>query len=101
MLTKEDLTLLRVWVEGNQKALEWSVGERVLQICGIRGSKGCFERFLHTQPHPTRRHISNEEVLRALEDATSRFRFYRLEPDEVYFENAKGALDAAKKWLRR
>ena len=95
------LTLIRVWVEGNQKALEWSVGERTFQILGITGAEGCYERFFFQgSEHPRRRRVSDGEVIDALQGATSSLELYRGEKGSgEFFDNADAALIAAKAWL--
>ncbi len=103
MLTKQDLTLLRVWAEGNRKALEWSVQkdgkERTFQINGLRGCEGWWERFFPPFPaNSYSRAVNAEEILQALKDATTPLAFWRNETDRVWFPNALAALEAAKAW---
>ena len=94
-MRKEELPLLQVWVEGNKKALEWKVGDRTFQINGV----GYWERFFRPPAHPTRRSVSDEEILSALTDATTPVKLWHNEEDRVFFENAEAALKAAKAWL--
>lgn len=99
MLTREDLAFIQTWVEGERKALEWAVGERTFQICGVRGAEGCWERFFHAEGHPTRRKVSESEIVDALEQATSPFEFYRGQKGSgEFFESAEDAVVAAKTW---
>jgi hypothetical protein len=93
------LALLRIWAEGNQKSLEWKVGDRTFQISGVRGSEGCFERFFGRGLHPTRKIVTDAEVLDALANATDQIKFWHNDTDIVCFENAGEALDAAKRWV--
>ena len=99
-MNSADLTSLRVWAEGNRKALEWKVGDRTFQIMGAHGAEGLYERFFHAPPaHATRQKVSVDEILSALTNATSRLAFWHNETDRVWFENAEAALKAAKAWL--
>ncbi len=99
-MTKQELTLLRVWVEGERKALEWTTREgRTFQILGVRGSEGCYERFLDRVP-PTRRRISDTEVMEALQNASSPLELYWGQKGSGrFFQNAEEALVAAKAWI--
>lgn len=99
-MTERDLTLIRVWVEGNRKALEWKVGDRTFQIMGIKGSEGCYERFFNRGKHPERLGLSDEDALIALQGAITELEFYRGEKGSgEFFANAEAALVAAKRWL--
>ena len=102
MLSNEDLNLLRVWAEGTQKALEWSVGDRTFQIMGGRGAAGNYERHFHKSSHPTRSNLGVEAMVTALNSATTELQLYRGEKggdDATLFPNADAALAAAKAWL--
>ncbi|MES2087954.1 MAG: hypothetical protein V4467_03085 [Patescibacteria group bacterium] len=96
----QDLVLLRVWVEGNHSALEWKVGDRTFQILGIKGAEGGYERFFDRGKHPMRQRISEQEVMKALENAISPLELYQNEKGSgEFFPNAETALDAAKRWV--
>lgn len=94
-----DLALLRVWAEGNRKSLEWKVGDKTFQICGVQGAQGYYERFFSRGSRPTRKSVTDAEVLDALVNATSQIKFWHNEKDQVFFENAEAALVAAKRWV--
>lgn len=99
-MTEQNFTLLRVWVEGERKALEWSVGGRTFQILGLKGGEGCYERFFNRGKHPTRRRVGDKEATAALQDATSPLVLYRRDRNAGReFENAEAALEAARQWL--
>jgi len=97
----EDLTLIQVWIEGEQHALEFSVGDRTLQISGIRGATGLYERFFHKDSHPTRRNIGTAEMLEALQKVTSQFELYRgLKGSGKFFATSDDVLKTAREWYR-
>ncbi len=101
-MTKHDLAFLRVWVEGERKALEWSVGERIFQITGVKGGDGLFERLPHPAPaHWTRERVSENEMIVALQGATSSLKLWRNENDQSFFADAEAALEAAKAWVEK
>jgi len=101
-MEQKHLALLRVWVEGERKALEWSVGGRTFQILGLKGSEGVYERFFGGASHPTRRPVGEIEALEVLQNATSPFELYRGEKGSgEHFATIDAALDAAKKWLEQ
>ncbi len=101
-MTEKDLTSLRAWVEGEQKALEWSVGDRIFQIAGVKGGEGLFERFPQPAPaHWTRERVSDEALIAALQCATSPLKLWRNENDQSFFADVGAALVAAKAWLAK
>ena len=102
MITINDLVYIQVWVEGEQKALEFSVGTRTFQISGIKGATGNYERHFHESSHPTRSNLGKEAMVNALNGATTELQLYRGEKggdDATMFPNADAALVAAKAWL--
>ena len=102
MINKQDLTLLQTMVEGEKKALEFSVGSRTFQIMGVKGAAGMYERHFHKSSHPTRSNLGVEAMVTALNSATTELQLYRGEKggeDAIFFPNADAALVAAKAWL--
>lgn len=101
-MKEKDLTLIQVWVEVEQQALEFSVNDRTFQICGIRGATGLYERFLNKDSHPTRRNVGTAEMLDALKKATSQLELYRgPKGSGKLFANPEVALEAAKEMLEQ
>lgn len=97
-LTTGDVAVIRVWVEGERKALEWSTEGRTFQISGVRGSEGSFERFFHKGSHPTRRSMSDAEVCKALQGATHLELYLGEKGSGQFFQNTDAAREAARKW---
>lgn len=106
-INHDGLTLIQVWVAGQQKALEWFVGSRTFQILGVRGTEGLYERHFHGSEHPTptRSNLGAEAMAEALNGATSQLRLYRVNKcdnrsrDVAFFPDAEAAIKAAKAWL--
>jgi hypothetical protein len=101
VFTRNDLTLLRTFVEGERKALEWTTKDgRTFQILGLRGAEGCYERFFHADSHPTRRRVGEEEIVAALLAAAAPLELYRGEKGSGRkFATPDAALAAGKEWL--
>lgn len=101
---QDPIALIQAWIEGEKKALEWSVGSRTFQISGIRGAEGLFERHFHGASHPTRSRVEAPEIMDAINKATTVIWSYRGEKggvDTITFPDANAVLATAKAWLGR